>query len=171
MNATAKLGGIKQSFSTFWEARDRRERRMLLVAAIVVALALFYLLLIDPALSGRADLEKRLPVLRQQAAEVQAMAREAGSLATADNAAAVPPLTRESLESSLEARGLKARNVSVSGELAKVQLEAVSFASTVDWLNELQKSSRVMVVDAGVEAQAQTDIVNANFTLRQQRTE
>lgn len=170
MNATARLGGIKQSVSTFWEARDRRERRMLLGALVVIMLALFYLLLIDPALSGRTDLEKRLPVLRQQAAEVQGMAKEAGSLA-GDNAAAVPPLTRESLESSLNARGLKAKNVSVSGELAKVQLEAVSFAGMVDWLDELQKASRVVVVDAGVEAQAQNDVVNANLTLRQQRTE
>jgi general secretion pathway protein M len=36
--------------------------------------------LVDPALDGRAALHKSLPQLRQQAAEMQAMAREAQAL-------------------------------------------------------------------------------------------
>lgn len=176
MNAATRTagraGGLKQSFSTFWSARNQRERRMLSLAAVVVLLGLVYALLIDPAMSGRTDLEKRLPVLRQQAAEVQALAKQAAA-APASAASTTPPaaMTRESLDASLSRKGLKAQNLSVTGELAKLQLSGVSFAALVDWLTELQGAPRISVLDANIEAQAQPDTVNATLTLRQQRGE
>ena len=169
MNA-AHVNGLKQSLSTFWSERNRRERSMLLAAIAVVVLGAVYALLIDPALSGRTDLEKKLPTLRQQAAEVQALSREAATL-SGKSAPSVPAMTRESLETSLAKKGLKAQNVSVSGELAKVQLNAASFSGMVEWLADMQKTARMSVVDANVEAQAQPDMVNASLTLRQQRSE
>jgi general secretion pathway protein M len=171
MSPVANLSGLKQSVSTFWGERNKRERNMLSAAIIVVVLGLFYMLLIDPAVSGRRDLEKRLPALRQQAAEVQALTKEAAGLS--GKAAATPPapMTKESLEASLSRTGLKPQSVVVTGELAKVQLTSVSFASTVDWLDQLQRTARVSVVDANIEAQAQVDTVNATLTLRQQKGE
>lgn len=173
---TSRASGLKQSFSTFWNARNKRERNMLSIAAAVVVLGLLYVLLIDPALSGREALERRLPALRQQSAEVQALAKEAASSgaagATANaNTPPPPPITRERLEASLSEKGLKAQNLSLNGELARVQLAGVSFASTVEWLAELQRTSRVAVVDAVVEAQAQPDTVNATLSLRQQKAQ
>ena len=90
---------LKQALANFWSERNKREQNMLVVAIAVVVLGLLYLLLIDPALSGRANLEKQLPALRQQAAEVQALSKEASSLGS--KASATPsPMTRESIESS-----------------------------------------------------------------------
>lgn len=175
MNAASKMAGrasgLKQSLSAFWNERNQRERRMLSLAAAVVLLGLVYALLIDPALSGRGDLEKRLPALRQQAAEVQSLARQAASAPAPANTPAPPPMTRESLETSLSRKGLKAQNLSVTGELAKAQFSGVSFAALVDWLTELQGVPRISVLDANVEAQPQPDTVNATLTLRQQRGE
>jgi general secretion pathway protein M len=162
--------GIKQSLSTFWNERNKRERSMLIAAIVVVVLGLIYALLIDPAISGRADLEKRLPSLRQQAAEVQALAKEASAL-SGTTAPPPPPITRESLETSLQRSGLKAQNLSVSNEFAKVQLNGVPFSGTVEWLNELRRTARVSVSEAVVEAQAESDMVNATLTLRQQRSQ
>ena len=59
----------------------------------------------------------------------------------------------------------------MSGDLAKVQLNAVAFADTVQWLEELQKTARVSVVEANIDAQEQAGMVNASFTLRQQGSE
>jgi general secretion pathway protein M len=169
MNATT-VNGLKQSLSTFWSERNKRERNMLSTAIAVVVLGLIYALLIDPALSGRRDLEKKLPTLRQQAAEVQALSKEASAL-SGKAAPPAPAMTRESLETSLARKGLKAQSISLSGELAKVQLNAAPFSGMVEWLAEMQKTARLSVVDAVVEAQAQPDTVNANLTLRQQRSE
>lgn len=168
MSATARLNGLKQSLSTFWSERNQRERNMLTAAIVVVVLGLFYTLLLDPALTGRVEMDKRLPALRQQAAEVRALAKEAAATGANRPAAAPPRMTREMLETSLSRNGLKAQNLSVTGELAKVQLSGVSFAATVDWLSELQKTARVTVAEAVVDAQEQPDTVNANLTLRQQ---
>jgi general secretion pathway protein M len=169
MNA-ATVNGLKHSLSTFWRERNKRERNMLTAAIAVAVLGLIYALLIDPALSGRTDLEKKLPALRQQAAEVQALSREASAL-SGKAAQPAPAMTRESLETSLARKELKAQSVSLSGELAKVQLNAVSFSGMVDWLTEVQQAARLSVVDATVEAQTQPDTVNATLTLRQQRSE
>ncbi|MGH8810205.1 MAG: type II secretion system protein GspM, partial [Noviherbaspirillum sp.] len=145
---------------------------MLSAALAVVVLGLIYALLIDPALAGRTDLEKKLPAMRQQAAEVQALAKEASGLgATGTGTSAPPPISKESIESSLSRKGLKAQSVSLSGDLAKVQLSGVPFTATVDWLNEMQKTARLSVTDATVEAQTQADTVNATVSLRQQRGE
>lgn len=169
-NAATQMSGLKQSLSTFWSERNKREQNMLLTAIVVVVLGLVYALLIDPALSGRSDLEKKLPELRQQAAEVQALSKVAAA-SSGKTAPPPPAITREGIESSLARNGLKAQSVTLSGELAKVQLNDAPFSGIVEWLGELQRSARVSVVDAIVDAQAQPDTVNASFTLRQQRGE
>lgn len=66
---------------------------------------------------------------------------------------------------------MKAQSVTVSGELAKLQLNGVPFSATTEWLAEVQKTARMSVLEAVVEAQQQSDMVNANLTLRQQRGE
>jgi general secretion pathway protein M len=168
MNPGGKVNGLKQAVSTFWGERNQRERSMLSAAIAVVVLGLFYMLLIDPALSGRKDLEKKLPTLRLQAAEVQSMAKEASGLASKP-AAPAAVVTRESVEASLTRKGLKPQNLSVTGEIVKVQLASASFAGIVDWLVEMQRTARLSVVEANIDAQAQPDTVNATLTLRQQR--
>ena len=171
MNAATRIGGMRQAVSGFWSARNKREQNLLAAAIVVVVLGLVYALFIDPAVSGREDLAKRLPGLRQQAAEVQSLAKETSASAGKANGPTPPPMTKENIEASLTRSGLKAQNVSVSGELAKVQLNGVSFANTVSWLTEAQQGSRMSVVEANVEVPGQGDTVNATLTLRQQRSE
>lgn len=164
------FSGLKQSVSAFWNERDKREQNMLFAAMAAIVLGLIYALLIDPALSGRADLEKKLPLMRQQAAEVQALSKDAAALS--GKAGTQPPaMTPESIESALARQGLKAQNISVSGELAKVQLNGVAFSATVEWLGEMQRDARLSVAEATIDAQAEPDTVNASFTLHQQRGE
>jgi general secretion pathway protein M len=170
MNAATRMNGMKQTLSTFWSERNRREQNMLSGAAVVILIGLVYTLLVDPALSGRTELQKQLPALRQQAAEAQLLARQA-TATTAKAVTSAPPMTRESLDAALARKGLKAQNIAVTGELAKLQFNGISFSALVDWLNEMQHNARLSVLDVNVEAQAQADTVNASLTLRQQRSE
>lgn len=162
------MNGLKQTLMAFWEQRNQRERRMLIAAIAAVLAALFYMLLIDPAISGRGDLEKKLPVLRQQLAELQSLSKEATALSGKAAAAPAATVTRESIEASLARRGLKPQSVSLTGEIAKVQLPSASFAGLVDWLEETQRTARMSVVEANVEALTEADMVKATLTLRQQ---
>ncbi|MBS0309362.1 MAG: type II secretion system protein M [Proteobacteria bacterium] len=160
----------RDALTAFWGERNERERKQIALAGVVALLALVYAVLIDPAYSGRAKLQKNLPTLRQQAADMQAMAGEAGALA--NNAAPpAPEMTKEGLDASMASKGLKAQNVAVTGNLAKIQLSAVSFAGVVAWLDEVQKSARVTVLDANVTVLPQADSVNVTLSLQQQKSE
>jgi len=166
MNLTGLLNQSRQSFSEFWAVRDARERAMLAVAALVVTVGLAYALLIDPALSGRDQLNKNLPVLRQQVAQMQALSKEAATL-SGKSASPLIAMSKDNIEAALARNGLKPQSVMLTGDFAKVQLSAVSFAGTLNWLDDMQKTALLSVVDANIVVLAQPDMVNATFTLRQ----
>ena len=165
---------LMDRFGNFWTEREPRERRMLSAGAAVVAAVLIYLVGFAPALQGRAQLQKALPEMRQQAASLQALAREAQALgagagATGANGATLS--TQESIEAGLARKGLKAQSVVVTGDLVRLQMNNVSFAGVLDWLDETQKSARLSVAESSFTALAQTDMVNATLNLRQPKTE
>lgn len=161
---------IRRPLADFWTARDTRERVLLAAAGAVAALGLFYALLIDPALTGRDRLNGNLPELRRQVAQLQALSREAAAL-SGKSALPAAAVSEESIRAALARKGLKPRSVALSGDLAKVTLAAVSFAGMLEWLDEMQKTARLSVVDANVVALAQPDMVDAALTLRRQRNE
>ncbi|MEC5215130.1 general secretion pathway protein M [Actimicrobium sp. GrIS 1.19] len=170
MSASANLSRARDATAAFWNDRSVKERKQLLVIGTIIALALTFLLFIDPALSGRTQLRKNLPVLRQNAADMQQLTREVATML-----ASVPPpppvLTKESVEAGLSARGLKSQSVVVTDEVVRIQLPVASFAALVDWLDEMQKTARLSVMDASITALPASDSVSATLTLRQQKSE
>ncbi|MGC2049414.1 MAG: type II secretion system protein GspM [Gallionella sp.] len=170
MNLTGLMDRSRQSFSEIWAVRDARERAMLSAAAMVVVLGLTYLLLIDPALAGRDRMKNDLPHLREQVAQLQALSKEAAVLSGIAVPAAAP-ISKKIIEETLSQNGLKPKSVILTGDFAKVQLEAVSFASTLEWLDEMQKTAMLTVVDANIVALAQAGLVEVTLTLRQARSE
>lgn len=170
MNLTGLLAQSRVSIAEFLAARDTREMMMLAVAAFAGTSGLVYLLFIEPALTGRDQLNIELPVLRGQVAQMQLLAKETAEL-SAKPAAMQSVMSKESIEADLARNGLKAQSVMLTGDYAKVQLAAVSFGSTFNWLHEWQKSARVSVVDANIVALPQADTVNAIFTLQQPKNE
>ncbi len=170
MNASSLLSSLKESSTIFWNARNARERAILASAGLALALCLIYAIFFGPALNGRAQLSKDLPMLRQQAAELQALSKQAGELNRAGGPAPAP-ISQESVATSLVSRGMKPQSLSVTDDVVRVQLAPVSFAGLLDWLDDQQKTSRLSVVDANFVALPQTDMVNATLTLRQHRSE
>lgn len=166
MNLSSLLNQSRQSLAEFWMARDARERAMLAVAAVAATLWLFHALLIGPALNGRDQMNKNLPELRRQVALLQLLSEEAAAL-SGKSASPVTAISEESIKTALARKGLKPQSVILTGDLAKVQLATVSFAGTLEWLDDMQKTARLSVVDANIAALAQPDMVNAALTLRQ----
>ena len=170
MSSNGLLGQSKQSFMEFWSGCDARERTMLTVATLAIAFGFVYAFLIDPALIGREKLNKSLPALRQQVAQMQALSKEAAEL-SGKAAAPQVAMSKENIEAALARNGLKPQSVVMSGDFAKVQLAAVSFAGMLNWLGDMQKTALVAVVDANIVALTQPDMVNATLSLRQSRSE
>lgn len=170
MNA-GRLGAVVQPIQDYWSGRNPRDRMLILFVLSAIGLALIYLLLLEPAISGRERLGKSLPALRQQVVQMQAMATELGTAPAAPAAASAEPVTRESVEAALARAGLKAQSISVSGEFIRLQLNGISFAALVGWLDQAARTSGILVVETSIVAQSQPDSVNATLTLRQQRRE
>lgn len=170
MSLNSLLIQSRQTFAEFWSARNARERVLLAAGATVAALGLIFATMIDPALTGRKRLNNDLPVLRQQVAQLQALSKEASAL-SGKTAPSMAAITRESIEAALARKGLKPQSVTLTGNQAKVQLTAASFTAMLGWLDEMQRTARLSVVDANIVALAQTDTVDATLTLQQQRGE
>jgi general secretion pathway protein M len=170
IKSPALLGDIKDAASQFWSERNARERTILTAGAAVLLVALLYLILFAPALKGRTQLNKDLPELRQQAAQMQALAAQAAELKSAANIQ-IDPVSQEGIATSLASRGLKPKNISVSDGLVRLQIDAASFAGLLDWLADQQKTNHLTVLEANFVAQTQVDMVNATVTLKQQRGE
>jgi general secretion pathway protein M len=132
----------------------------------VLLLALVYLVLVAPALDGRAELRRSLPQLRQQAAQLRALADEARTV----QAAPVPqvaPMSRTALQDSLTARGITPASLSLTGDYAKLQLNNVSFANLMAWLDAQRRENRISAQDAAISALPAAGQVDATLTLRQ----
>ncbi len=160
------------SWMQAWNARTERERHFLLGAAIAIAATLFYLVLIAPAMDGRSHLQRTLPQLRMQAAQLQALAHDAAALP----AAAVSPApssmpSRQKIESALRQHGLKAQSVSIAGDGVRLQFEDAPFAQLLECLLTLQKTQQLEVADAGFSPRDKPGMVNATLQLNRRRNE
>lgn len=162
-SAASLLSTLTQTFDQFWEARAERERTYLSIAAVFVVLTLIYLIAIDPALSGRETLRTALPGLHQQAAQMQQMAQELAALPSTENRHDV---TRELIENTLSANGLKAQNLSVSDSTVRAQFAGATMSGLQGWLLDLQKSCALYVEEIKITA-LDGGQVSATLVLRQ----
>lgn len=164
------MQALQLKWAEFWQARTSQEQTMLSVCAAFVLAALIFLIAVDPALKGSARLQKELPNLRMQAAQFEALAKEAQALS---GRAAQPSeaMTKDGIEKSLTSRNMAPKTIGMVGDQLKVQLDGVPFASLVSWLDEMQKTAHISVFDANIVSQASVGVVNATLSLRQQRNE
>ena len=162
----ATLAQYRAGAEQFWQARTEQERKFLSVGGAVVGLALAYAVLVAPAMEGRVKLRKELPQLRQQEAELQALALQAAAL-KGQHTVAPPAMTRDSLTASLAARSLTAQSVAITGEYARLQLNNVSFPGLMDWLATQRRDGRITVEEAVFNGLATAGQVDASLTLHQ----
>lgn len=161
-----KIAYAHSASSAFWQARNQREQSLLATAAAAVIAGLIYMSLIAPALSGQAALEKSLPQMRQQAARMQQMAKEASSLSAIEKSAVPMTLNKKTVEMTLAKKGLQPKSIAVTADSARLQLTAVSFSDVLAWLKEMQMDGRLNVVSASFVAAGQVDTVDVGLTLQ-----
>lgn len=136
----------------FWAERAPREKAVLILLTAVVVVAIVYLLLIEPAVSGINRLERGLPQTRAQAAKLEALLAEVKALrARAQVATLSPQETRAAVEKSLAAAGLKAaRVVPLSDGDLQLTFANVPYAGWAVWLAGVERElgGRAMIVTA-----------------------
>lgn len=167
--AQQRRAAWQQSAAQAWNARTAREQHFLIGAGVALVVILFYLILIAPALQGRAQLQRNLPQLRLQAAQLKALADTATALPVAADTTSM--LSRQKLEGTLRQHGLKAQNVSISGDSVRLQFDEAPFAQLLECLATLQKTQQLVVADAAFGAKDKAGMVSATLQLNRQKDE
>jgi general secretion pathway protein M len=134
----------------FWAERAPRERAILGAGAVLLAIALLYLLLIEPAWTGIGRLERSLPQQRSQAAELESLLGEVRSLKSQPQVAIVSASeVRGAIEGSLKRAGLKAaRLVPLSDGDLQITFANVPYGVWSGWLAGVERElgARTMAV-------------------------
>jgi general secretion pathway protein M len=156
---------------SFWSERAPRERAWLAVGGLVVAAALIYLLLIEPAWQGTRKLERSLPATRAQSAELAALLAQARELRERPQSA-LPAAgdARAALEASLKRAGLKPARLTVGAE-GDLQLAfaKVDYASWSRWLAEAERENGLRVLAVNATAVPPAGAADIELTLRPPR--
>jgi general secretion pathway protein M len=146
-----------------------RERAMVSIAAVVVALALVYAVAWGPLASSVARLQQSVEEqqalkqwMQQSAAEVNQLRGVVGT--AADHRSLLAVVDQTSKQSQL---GPAVKRIEPDGqELVRVTLEQASFDDIMTWLGTLQRGFGVSVADVSIDRQADSGRVNARITLK-----
>jgi len=145
-----------------------RERRLVYLAGVLVAIAAVYLIVVLPlqgmSSRGVARVDKKAADLAwMQQVAPQVMAAAGGGTAAASSESLVVLVDRTGRESGL---GSSVRDQSPSGEHGlRLRLEGASFDVLVAWLASLQQQHGVTVEAATIDAASAPGLVNASLTL------
>ncbi|KVE35175.1 type II secretion system protein GspM [Burkholderia sp. TSV86] len=143
-----------EALSQFWDARTTREKQLLGWGGAVLAIAIAYSVLWSPAQEGRARIQRELPTMRHELAQMNAQANEARTLAAAAQGVAPTGLAlKDALASSLSDHGLAvAGPPQLVGSGVQIQLKNASFPLWTQWLDDVRHQFKAQVVEAHATA-------------------
>jgi general secretion pathway protein M len=153
MKTSALSGAWADTWNEFWEARSAREKVLLTWGSAVLAIAIGYSVLWQPAADGSAKLRESLPAMQRELSQMTAQADEARTLAGA--AASVAPggqALKDAITASLADHGMPGAQVQLIGTAVQVQMKNASFPVWTGWLDDVRKQFKVQVVEAHITA-------------------
>lgn len=160
---------VIEQFIQRWFQLAPRERRLIVLAGLVALFGAVYLGLIEPAWRDREAIQARLPGLRQQVAEADALVVEARSLSAAASSAPRPTLqaVRLRLEQSLENAGLRGalQQIQASETLIDLRFRDVTFGTWLEWLDTALRESRLRVADLSINRDTEPGRVTIRVVL------
>ena len=151
-----------------WRLIAPRERRLVSFAAVVVGLAVIYLLMIEPAWQGRRALQREIPELRRQLGQMTALAAEARQLSgVAPVGSGGTAALRGAIEGSVKAAGLEPmlQKIEANGELIDLRFKGIAHAQWLGWAEAALRETRMRVVDLAVNREAESGVVSVRMVL------
>lgn len=152
-----------------WDKRPAQERRILGIAAVVLAPVVFYFLLWQPAHEAVAKLDKALPLMRMQAILLK---REASEVETLRQRAQPALLNPAAMKTAIEnsATGYRLRGAiesleSVEPNGVRIAVSSVSYAQWLNWMRSLQRDQHIRVDTLSVVALPSEGMVKISATL------
>lgn len=149
----------------WWQGLARRERALVAGAAALGLAALLYVVAVEPAWRTRARLAAELPLLRAQAAEVDALALEARVLSRRGTAAVSAAALKPALEQSLAAAQIRDARVTVQDERRiLVGVQAAPATPWLAWLEQAGRESRLRIARVQISRTPARGVVDSEVT-------
>jgi general secretion pathway protein M len=139
------LNDARQQAGRFWQARAPRERQLIVVMAISVAVLLVWLTLIQPALRILREAPLELDRLDQQMQQMQLAAGEMQALRAAS------PVPTEQASTALRAATAQlgsSAKLSIQGDRAVLTFTGIQGDAIRGWLNEARSAARARPMEA-----------------------
>ena len=156
-----------------WQLVTPRERRVVVAGAVLLAAVLIWLLLFDPARTGRQRVRAELPAMRAQLAQIEQLAGEARQLGAVPAGSDSVSVVRVQLERSIEKAGLKPAlaQLTHTGGLFDLRFKSVPFSAWLAWVDAASRETRLRVVDAAVTRETGIGRVSVRLVLEMPRRE
>lgn len=149
-----------------WHTRSPRERTVIVVAACILVIAL-YLLLVVSAERARGPLHDNVTLLRMQAARMDQQALDYSHLQAMPSATVSTTDLRSLMREQIDSAGLAGSLIRIDALDANqvvVVFGAVAFADWLDWIDAL-KSQHVRLDACRIEALSSPGMVSVTATL------
>lgn len=152
---------------------DPRERRILIIGAVVLVVAMLYLLAWEPLVNKTAKLRESIEKNQElvawmenaaeQAQQMQAQIKARGPTGQQSGQSLLGTIDRTAKSSDL---GKSVKRVQPDGQdKARVWLENAKFDDMIKWLESLQRQQGIRIVTSVIEKQEEAGIVNARLVL------
>jgi len=154
----------RQRIAAAWQGLMPRERRLLILGGVALAVLLSWWWVIDPAIKVRKNMRQQLPELRAQSMQMRMLAQEVATLP-----AAVPvtqSLSRQEIERLLMDSGLKAEQITLADNTVLLSFSDVPFSGLTDYLQKAQREQQLTVIQATMTARDRIDRVDAKISLQ-----
>jgi len=148
-----------------WQVRNQREKQWLtLVAAILIAW-LGWVLLVNPALRGRAHWQRELPTMQNELAQMRSLLTDIGKEPVRSKESRLG-LSRQTLENSLNEKGLRAEHLEITDGHVKARFIDISFSTFAELLQQWQIASQLVVEEITITARDRIDRVDVSVSLK-----
>lgn len=143
--APRSLAQTRQQLDTFWKGLTRRDQQLVLLAGGVVALALLWLIAVQPAIRTLRTAPTSIDLLETQLQQMQRLAAESRELR--DLPTVSPAQAGIALRAASDRLGAKAK-LTVVGDRATLTLNGVEATPLITWLGEARSAARARPVEA-----------------------
>jgi len=171
---------VRQQAGAWWKERSQREQRLLQISAVLLGLALLWLIGLKPPLESIERAREQLPRLRAEAAEIDALILEAGALQRRQSGRSDAADLPQALQMSLRRAGLE-DSVSFAGDATplnpaapvwEVSVHDASAARLMEWLADLPHLLHLQVTAvelsrSRIEGRDRPGQVSGRITLQQ----
>lgn len=159
---------MKSKLLTFWQARNQREKKVLIFCALFLFAVFLYAYVWQPGERARSRLHELLPPLRLNDARMHEQAKEIRLLRKSLPAPGQSADLKKDLDASAVRHKLRDRigvlSVDTAGR-AHLSINAIAFDDWIRWLDALQRENRLRLESSHIVTLSDPGMVKVEATL------